>query len=182
MPSKITMSYTDYFEHSNYANSQFPYQSGCDISFIISDADVNNAIIKTPTITSHIAKQSTIVVNTIKTKLTSTLLYFISQLSHDDKNINSLSTYISQNLNIGSLKIISDNKTLDTNITIIDIKNVIETDLSLTISIDYTFSGIRKFVDTLPSFGIAGKNNLDNYIPVATPDTVSFPGDDYYVI
>lgn len=41
---------------------------------------------------------------------------------------------------------------------------------------------IRKFVDSLPGLGLAGINNLGQYIPVAVPDTTSFPGSDYYEI
>ncbi len=42
--------------------------------------------------------------------------------------------------------------------------------------------GIRKFVDTLPGLGAANANNLGQYLPVAVPDTTSFPGTDYYEI
>jgi hypothetical protein len=42
--------------------------------------------------------------------------------------------------------------------------------------------GIRKFVDTLPGLGVAGTNDLGNMIPVAVPDTITFPGSDYYEI
>jgi FtsP/CotA-like multicopper oxidase with cupredoxin domain/fibronectin type 3 domain-containing protein len=42
--------------------------------------------------------------------------------------------------------------------------------------------GIKKFVDGLPGLGEAGANNLGQYIPVAVPDTTTFPGADYYVI
>jgi FtsP/CotA-like multicopper oxidase with cupredoxin domain len=42
--------------------------------------------------------------------------------------------------------------------------------------------GIRKFVDGLPGLGSAGANNLGQYIPVAVPDTTTFPGSDYYEI
>ncbi len=55
-----------------------------------------------------------------------------------------------------------------------------------------TAGGIKKFVDTLPGLGEAGVNNLGQYIPVAVPDTTTFPDDpatpdvdegaDYYVI
>ena len=45
-----------------------------------------------------------------------------------------------------------------------------------------TPGGIKKFQDTLPGLGEAGKNNLGQYIPVAKPDTKTFPGADYYVI
>ncbi|MBK8573119.1 MAG: multicopper oxidase domain-containing protein [Holophagaceae bacterium] len=41
---------------------------------------------------------------------------------------------------------------------------------------------IRKFVDTLPGLTAANANNLGNYIPVAVPDTTTFPGSDYYDI
>jgi len=46
----------------------------------------------------------------------------------------------------------------------------------------YLIPGIRKFVDTLPGLGPSGINNLGQYIPVAVPDTTTFPGADYYVI
>ena len=39
---------------------------------------------------------------------------------------------------------------------------------------------IRKFVDGLPGLGIANANNLGQYIPVANPDTTTYPGCDYY--
>ncbi|MCW3994701.1 MAG: multicopper oxidase domain-containing protein [Candidatus Bathyarchaeota archaeon] len=42
--------------------------------------------------------------------------------------------------------------------------------------------GIRKFVDSLPGLGPAGANNLGQYIPIAVPDTTTFPGCDYYEI
>lgn len=40
--------------------------------------------------------------------------------------------------------------------------------------------GMRKFVDTLPGLGAA--NNLGQQIPVAAPDTTTYPGSDYYII
>ena len=43
-------------------------------------------------------------------------------------------------------------------------------------------TGIRKFVDSLPGLGAANANNLGQYIPVAIPDTTTFPGSDYYEI
>jgi FtsP/CotA-like multicopper oxidase with cupredoxin domain len=43
-------------------------------------------------------------------------------------------------------------------------------------------TGIRKFVDSLPGLGAAAANDLGNYIPVAVPDQVTYPGSDYYVI
>ena len=45
-----------------------------------------------------------------------------------------------------------------------------------------TDPGIRKFVDTLPGLGAAGANDLGQYIPVAVPDTTTYPGCDYYEI
>jgi FtsP/CotA-like multicopper oxidase with cupredoxin domain len=36
--------------------------------------------------------------------------------------------------------------------------------------------GIRKFVDSLPGLGLANKNDLNQYIPVAVADTTSYPG------
>jgi FtsP/CotA-like multicopper oxidase with cupredoxin domain len=42
--------------------------------------------------------------------------------------------------------------------------------------------GVRKFVDTLPGLGAANANNLGQYLPVAVPDTTTYPGDDYYEI
>ena len=45
-----------------------------------------------------------------------------------------------------------------------------------------TPGGIRKFVDTLPGLGAGAANNLGQYIPVAVPDTTTYPGADYYVI
>ncbi len=41
-------------------------------------------------------------------------------------------------------------------------------------------TGIRKFVDTLP--GLNTPNDLGQQIPVAIPDTTTFPGSDYYEI
>ena len=41
---------------------------------------------------------------------------------------------------------------------------------------------IRKFVDRLPGVGVAAANDLGQYIPVAVPDTVTYPGSDYYEI
>ena len=42
--------------------------------------------------------------------------------------------------------------------------------------------GIRKFVDRLPGLGIANANARGQYIPVAVPDTTTYPGADYYEI
>ncbi len=41
---------------------------------------------------------------------------------------------------------------------------------------------LRKFVDTLPALDYANRNNLGQYIPVAIPDTTTYPGSDYYEI
>jgi FtsP/CotA-like multicopper oxidase with cupredoxin domain len=51
-----------------------------------------------------------------------------------------------------------------------------------------TGTGIRKFVDALPGLGPTpaadplgiGPNGLGQYIPIATPDTTTFSGSDYY--
>ncbi len=42
--------------------------------------------------------------------------------------------------------------------------------------------GIRKFVTSLPGLGATNANEIGQYIPVAIPDTTTYPGDDYYVI
>lgn len=42
--------------------------------------------------------------------------------------------------------------------------------------------GIRKFVDSLAGLGSANTNNLGQYLPVAVPDTTTYPGTDYYEI
>jgi FtsP/CotA-like multicopper oxidase with cupredoxin domain len=44
--------------------------------------------------------------------------------------------------------------------------------------------GIRKFVDKMPGLGVANKNSLGQYIPVAEPESVTLSGQaaDYYVI
>ena len=42
--------------------------------------------------------------------------------------------------------------------------------------------GIRKFVDELPGLGAANANDLGQFIPVAVPDTTTYPGSDYYEI
>jgi FtsP/CotA-like multicopper oxidase with cupredoxin domain len=41
---------------------------------------------------------------------------------------------------------------------------------------------LKKFVDSLPGLTAAGANNLGQYIPIAVPDTASYPGSDYYEI
>jgi len=41
---------------------------------------------------------------------------------------------------------------------------------------------LRKFLDTLPGLDSANQNNLGQYIPVAIPDTTTYPGSDYYEI
>ncbi len=46
----------------------------------------------------------------------------------------------------------------------------------------YVSGGIRKFVDSLPGLGSDNANNLGQYIPVAIPDTTTYPGSDYYEI
>ena len=55
-------------------------------------------------------------------------------------------------------------------------------------AVDYTkpnyanSPNLRKFVDSLPGLGSANANNLGQYIPVAVPDTTTYPGSDYYEI
>ena len=46
----------------------------------------------------------------------------------------------------------------------------------------YLTPGLKKFMDTLPGLTPAGANNLGQYIPVAVPDTTTYPGTDYYEI
>jgi len=46
----------------------------------------------------------------------------------------------------------------------------------------YLTPGLRKFVDTLPGLGEGSANDLGQYIPVAVPDTTTYPGSDYYEI
>jgi FtsP/CotA-like multicopper oxidase with cupredoxin domain len=41
---------------------------------------------------------------------------------------------------------------------------------------------LRKFVDALPGLGAANANLLGQYIPLANPDTTTYPDADYYVI
>ncbi|ACG72197.1 Fibronectin type III domain protein [Anaeromyxobacter sp. K] len=46
----------------------------------------------------------------------------------------------------------------------------------------YVSPGIRKFVNRLPGLGPGAANDLGQYIPVAVPDTTTYPGSDYYEI
>ena len=51
----------------------------------------------------------------------------------------------------------------------------------------YATGGIRKFVDSLPVLGLSGTaagtgNDLSQYLPIAVPDTTTYPGSDYYEI
>ena len=46
----------------------------------------------------------------------------------------------------------------------------------------YLTPGLKKFVDDLPGLAPTGANNLGNYIPIAVPDTTTYPGSDYYEI
>jgi FtsP/CotA-like multicopper oxidase with cupredoxin domain len=41
---------------------------------------------------------------------------------------------------------------------------------------------LHKFVDALPGLGPNNKNALGQYIPIAAPDTTTYPGSDYYEI
>ncbi len=55
-------------------------------------------------------------------------------------------------------------------------------------AVDYTLPNfsqspnIRKFMDSLPGLSAANKNNLGQYIPVAVPNTTTYPGSDFYDI
>jgi len=53
---------------------------------------------------------------------------------------------------------------------VVDLSNVVIT------------GGLQKFVNELPGLGAGAANNLGQYIPVAVPDTTSYPGSDYYII
>ncbi len=46
----------------------------------------------------------------------------------------------------------------------------------------YLTPGLKKFVDTLPGLTSDQANDLGQYIPVAVPDTTTYPGTDYYEI
>jgi FtsP/CotA-like multicopper oxidase with cupredoxin domain len=48
--------------------------------------------------------------------------------------------------------------------------------------VPHMLGGMRKFVDGLPGLTAAGANGLGQYIPLAHPDIVSFPGSDFYEI
>ncbi|WP_175491888.1 fibronectin type III domain-containing protein [Paenibacillus sophorae] len=41
---------------------------------------------------------------------------------------------------------------------------------------------LRKFVDAMPGLGPSSTNALGQYIPIAAPDTTTYPGSDYYEI
>ncbi|MEU5561756.1 hypothetical protein [Micromonospora musae] len=43
-------------------------------------------------------------------------------------------------------------------------------------------TGLRKFVDALPGPGPLHRTELGGYLPVAVPDTITYPGCDYYEI
>jgi len=51
-----------------------------------------------------------------------------------------------------------------------------------TVTAGVASGGIRKFIDRLAGLGPTNANNLGNYLPVATPDTITYPGSDYYEI
>ena len=57
------------------------------------------------------------------------------------------------------------------------------TDINVTVAgAGYLTAGLKKFVDTLPGLGPSAANDLGQYIPVAVPDTTTYPGTDYYEI
>ena len=43
-------------------------------------------------------------------------------------------------------------------------------------------TALRKFVDALPGLGPQNQNSRGQYIPIAVPDTTTFPGSDLYHI
>ncbi len=45
-----------------------------------------------------------------------------------------------------------------------------------------TGTGLRKFINSLAGLGKSNANDLGSYIPVAAPDTITYPGSDYYEI
>jgi FtsP/CotA-like multicopper oxidase with cupredoxin domain len=48
---------------------------------------------------------------------------------------------------------------------------------------NWAFSPLmRKFVDAMPGLGSSSSNGLGQYIPVAVPDTTTYPGSEYYEI
>jgi len=47
---------------------------------------------------------------------------------------------------------------------------------------NFVTGGLRKFINELPGLSPDAVNNLGQYIPVAVPDTTTYPGSDYYVI
>lgn len=47
---------------------------------------------------------------------------------------------------------------------------------------DSLSGGVRKFIDRLPGLGCKNANENGQYIPIAVPDTTTYPGCDYYVI
>lgn len=53
---------------------------------------------------------------------------------------------------------------------------------SVTGEITGVTGGLRKFVDGLPGLGAENANNLGQFIPVAVPDTTSYPDGDFYQI
>lgn len=41
---------------------------------------------------------------------------------------------------------------------------------------------LRKFIDAMPGLGSSSSNSLGQYIPIAVPDRITYPGSDYYEI
>lgn len=102
-----------------------------------------------------------------------------------------------ENGTIGSIEIISAGQgySPDTSVTItggggsgaVAVPNItngaVESITVISFGSNYVIKGgIRKFVDSLAGIGESNKNNLGNYIPVAIPDTETYPGSDYYEI
>ncbi|MEI7743592.1 MAG: MBG domain-containing protein, partial [Chloroflexota bacterium] len=107
---------------------------------------------------------------------------------------------VTATINIGQIDIISGGKgyTSAPAVTISDTVGTADKGASATASVSakgavtainvtvagagYLTPGIKKFVDTLAGLTPAGANNLGNYIPIAVPDTTTYPGADYYEI
>lgn len=58
---------------------------------------------------------------------------------------------------------------------IVNISDATGTGATASAVINPSTGGIRKFVDSVAGLNAGGKNNLNSYIPVAIPDTTSYP-------
>jgi FtsP/CotA-like multicopper oxidase with cupredoxin domain len=73
------------------------------------------------------------------------------------------------------------NETLNKVTLVNDINNNLIPDYFGTANWAYT-KAIRKFINKLPGLEEANKNDLEQYIPIAVPDTTTYPDSDYYEI